>query len=119
MTYVHAAYSIRTGIPTPNYLYRYLIFIANGYGRSEAVVIFYLQKKEDAKRNYGTIMLCESVFCGINPNTFLGFDEQIIEKTFDEIYAKNGHVNPEDVSFVEMDAMGVKVIKYNLPITRP
>lgn len=87
----------------------FIIFAANGYGRSEATVLMFLQRAQDAKRNYGTVMLSKSLLYGINPHTPLDFDEKLVEETFKDIYENHKEVKPEDIKYFEMDASGVKV----------
>jgi len=85
-------------------------FTANGYGRSEGAVVIFLQRKQDAKRSYGTVRLLDSFYCGVNPCTFIGFNEDSIETCLKEIYDNNHqNVQPSDICFLEMDACGVKV----------
>lgn len=69
----------------------------------------FLQRAKDAKRNYGTVMLSKSILYGINPNTPLDFDEELVEKTFKDIYDEHKEVKPEKIQFFEMDASAVKV----------
>lgn len=87
-------------------------FLANGYGRSEGVVLMYLQRADDAKRNYGTVLFSESLYYGINSNHYDSYDEEYLRKIYKDIYATHKSVNPSDVSFFEMDACGVKVSDY-------
>lgn len=69
----------------------------------------FLQRAQDAKRSYGTLKFSDCFYFGMNPRTFLGYNEDMIETSLREIYSKHGNVNPSDVSFLEMDACGVKV----------
>ncbi|XP_065212309.1 fatty acid synthase-like [Planococcus citri] len=81
---------------------------AEGYGRSEAAVCLYLQRAQDAKRNYGTVLFSESTFFGgYNSYTFVGYGEEVIENTLQKMYSLHPNVKPSDVSYVEMDACGI------------
>lgn len=82
---------------------------AQGFGRSDCVVILYLQRASDAKRSYGSLLFSETIYRGLSLKSFLGFDETFIEETLRAIYSKHRNVDPNDISFVEMDANGVKV----------
>ncbi|CAH0546412.1 unnamed protein product [Brassicogethes aeneus] len=80
----------------------------NGYVRSEAAVVVYLQKASAARRVYATVL-------GAKTNTD-GNKEQGItfpaggmqNKLIREVYAESG-VNPHDVSYVEAHGTGTKV----------
>lgn len=69
----------------------------------------YLQRAEDAKRNYGTLLLCDTIYRGLNPKSVLAYDDEYLEESLREIYASHQDVKPESISFLEMDACGVKV----------
>lgn len=80
----------------------------NGYVRSEAAVVVYLQKASDAKRVYATIV-------GAKTNTD-GYKSQGItfpigamqNRLIREVYDECG-VNPHDVAYVEAHGTGTKV----------
>src|SRR5699024_5830847 len=80
----------------------------NGYVRSEAAVVVYLQKASAANRIYATVL-------GAKVNTD-GYKEQGItfpagsmqNKLIRETYAESG-VDPLDVSYVEAHGTGTKV----------
>ncbi|CAH0549737.1 unnamed protein product [Brassicogethes aeneus] len=81
---------------------------ANGFVRSEAAVVVYLQKSSAARRVYATVL-------GAKVNTD-GYKEQGItfpaggmqNKLLREVYAESG-VNPHDVIYVETHGTGTKV----------
>ncbi|KAK7602868.1 hypothetical protein V9T40_006842 [Parthenolecanium corni] len=99
---------VQLGYLSPDALCRSFDAGASGYGRSEATILMFLQRAKDAKRNYGTVMLSKSILYGINPNTPLDFDEELVEKTFKDIYDEHKEVKPEKIQFFEMDASAVK-----------
>ncbi|XP_014215720.1 fatty acid synthase [Copidosoma floridanum] len=80
----------------------------NGYVRSEAAVVLYLQKSRDARRVYATV-----VNSRVNTD---GFKEQGItfpngamqNRLMREVYAEV-NVNPADVAYVEAHGTGTKV----------
>lgn len=73
------------------------------------MVILYLQRASDAKRSYGSVLFSETVYRGLSLKSFLGFDETFIEEALRSMYSKHEHVDPREVSYIEMDANGVKV----------
>jgi len=83
--------------------------VAEGFGRSDCVAILYLQRASDAKRSYGSLLFSETIYRGLSLKSFLGFDEIFIEETLRTMYSKHEKLDPRDISFVEMDANGVKV----------
>lgn len=72
----------------------------------------YLQRAQDAKRNYGTILFSECIYFGSNPYTFVGYGEDVIENTLQKMYSLHENVKLSDISFVEMDAPGIPVSRY-------
>lgn len=85
------------------------VSIAQGYGRSEGAVCFYLQRAQDVKRNYGTLLMAECYYFGSNPYTYLGYDETDIENTLRRMYDEHKDINLDDVCYMEMDACGITV----------
>ena len=85
--------------------------IASGYGRSEGVVFFYLQRAEDAKRNYGEIKFCDSQYFGSTIPNFIRFDETHLKTSMRHLFELN-HFHPDtsNIGFVEMNAYGQEVI---------
>lgn len=76
-------------------------------------MVFFLQRAEDAKRNYGTIRLSDSNYDGNpenNPSSILNFKEQVLKTFLQTIYAKNNFTNEvSSLSFIELSAAGIKV----------
>ncbi|XP_065222314.1 fatty acid synthase-like [Planococcus citri] len=97
----------KMGYLSPDSICRAFSQDANGYVRSEAAVCFYLQRAQDAKRNYAKVLFSECIYFGSNPNTFLGYGEDVIENTLQEMYSRYPDIKPSDVSYVEMDACGI------------
>lgn len=85
---------------------------ANGYARSESVVCFYLQRAEDAKRNYGEIKFCDSIYMGSEARSLMGYDENYLKTAWHNLFrANNSILDSSDITFVEMTAFGLKVIR--------
>lgn len=87
-------------------------FAAEGFGRSDCVVILYLQRASDAKRSYGSLLFSETIYRGLSLKSFLGYDETFIEETLRYMYSKYKDIDPNDISYLEMDANGVKVMTF-------
>nr|XP_018896769.1 PREDICTED: fatty acid synthase-like [Bemisia tabaci] len=82
---------------------------AHGYALSESCVAFFLQRAEDARRNWATIVGAgNKFFGGKEPGTnFLSFDHKPAKKMLREMYIK-WRVDPAEVEYVEADGSGVK-----------
>ncbi|KAL0271260.1 UNVERIFIED_CONTAM: hypothetical protein PYX00_008407 [Menopon gallinae] len=80
----------------------------NGYVRSEAVVVLFLQKSSEARRTYATVVHSKSNTDGFKVQgiTFPSGDMQ--NKLIREVYAEAG-VDPRDVAYVEAHGTGTKV----------
>lgn len=89
----------------------YVYCSANGYGRSEGTIVFYLQRAEDAKRNYGSVKLCDTYYYGLNPSTVLGCDEYYFKSSLEKIHQRYSDSEKyiSDVAYVEMNAYGCQV----------
>ncbi len=87
-----------------------VIFVAEGYARSESTIVFYIQRKEDAKRIYGTLEFCDTFFLGLNPHTMLAYEDDFLKISLNNIYANNNR-QPDtwELSYIEMNANAVKV----------
>lgn len=91
----------------------YLLFYAtsivgNGYVRSEAAVVVYLQKSSQAKRVYATIMNAKTNTDGNKPQGITFPSGEMQKKLIREVYNEAG-VNPADVAYVEAHGTGTKV----------
>lgn len=89
---------------------KFFKFLADGYARSDAVVCFYLQRAQEAKRSYGELKFCDVHYHGSNLSTLVGCDEKYLQISLKEIYRRNKFLeNLSDVTYVEMNAYGFKV----------
>lgn len=80
----------------------------NGYVRSEAIAVVYLQKAKDARRVYATVIHSKTNTDGhkVQGITYPSGDMQ--NKLLREIYTEAG-VNPADISYIEAHGTGTKV----------
>lgn len=80
----------------------------NGYVRSEAAVVLYLQKSSDSKRVYATVVNSKTNTDGnkVQGITFPSGGMQ--NKLMREVYTEAG-INPADVVYVEAHGTGTKV----------
>lgn len=89
------------------------MFAGNGYVRSEAVVVIYLQKACDAKRIYASIVNAKTNTDGAKEQgiTFPSgaIQKKLILETYSEV-----NVNPADVVYVEAHGTGTKVSELRL-----
>ena len=78
---------------------------ADGYARSEAVVVVIIQKRKDAKRIYGTVLNSKSNCDGykVEGITFPGTQAQVqlVRDTYKEI-----NLDPIDIKYIEAHATG-------------
>lgn len=82
---------------------------ASGYGRSESVVMLYLQRATDAKRIYATVSHTDASFCGSKALTFLKPSEEAFVDFFQKFYA-DCKVPIRDIVYLEADGSADKVI---------
>ncbi|XP_049809979.1 fatty acid synthase isoform X1 [Schistocerca nitens] len=80
----------------------------NGYVRSEAAVVIYLQKSSQAKRVYATIVNAKTNTDGYKTQGITFPSGEMQKKLVKEVYAEVG-LNPSDVSYVEAHGTGTKV----------
>lgn len=82
--------------------------LADGYNRSEACVVLFLQKASEAKRSYGTLMGVKSVQFGDHR----GHVTEHVGKHFKSLLLdcyKEANVDPATIDFVEANGSGIKV----------
>lgn len=85
-----------------------MTFLANGYGRSDAIIAYYLQKSKDAKRSYATIVGVNTSFNGDRKGNFIELsDEKMVE--FIRKFYEKCQVDPRNVDYVECYGCGIKV----------
>lgn len=87
------------------------LFAANGYGRSDGVVMCYIQKVSEAKRCYGTIVSVDTQFNGNTENEFLKIDNKRMKEFLEEFYS-NSPIKPEQIDYLETYGCGIKVRTY-------
>lgn len=86
------------------------IFAGNGYVRSEAAVVIFLQKSSASKRVYATVVNAKTNTDGnkVQGITFPSGEMQM--KLIKEVYSE-ANVDPRDVAYVEAHGTGTKVSK--------
>nr|XP_018905067.1 PREDICTED: fatty acid synthase [Bemisia tabaci]XP_018905075.1 PREDICTED: fatty acid synthase [Bemisia tabaci] len=80
----------------------------NGYVRSEAAVVIYLQRASQAKRIYATVVNAKTNTDGSKEQGITFPSGQMQKKLIKETYAEVG-INPADVAYVEAHGTGTKV----------
>ncbi|KAJ4448692.1 hypothetical protein ANN_00082, partial [Periplaneta americana] len=81
---------------------------ANGYVRSEAVVVVYLQKARDAKRVYARVVHTKTNCDGYKERG-ITFPSKVSHRTLQEELYKECGINPTTVIFMEAHATATKV----------
>ncbi|KAI5698921.1 hypothetical protein M8J76_008538 [Diaphorina citri] len=81
--------------------------LANGYARSEGIVVLLLQRSETALRSYGEVLHAESRFYGSLERPFVGFNQANLVEFFTNFYQK-ARVDPGQVDFLEADGSAIK-----------
>lgn len=84
------------------------IYIANGYGRSEGVVVLLLQKSTEALRSYGTILHVDARVCMDKAVNLIRPSEDSFREFFESFY-ENCEVSPAEISYLEADGSACKV----------
>ncbi|XP_003423914.1 fatty acid synthase [Nasonia vitripennis] len=80
----------------------------NGYVRSEAAVVIYLQKSRDARRVYATVVNSKVNTDGYKDQGITFPNGNMQNKLMREVYNEAG-INPADVTYVEAHGTGTKV----------
>lgn len=80
----------------------------NGYVRSEAAVVIYLQKSRDARRVYATVVNSKVNTDGYKDQGITFPNGNMQNKLMREVYNEAG-INPADVAYVEAHGTGTKV----------
>ncbi|KAK3908916.1 Fatty acid synthase [Frankliniella fusca] len=81
---------------------------ANGYCRSEAIVVVYLQKSKDAKRVYANLVHAKTNCDGYKEQGITYPSGQMQQRLLEEFYQECG-VDPRSLGFVEAHGTGTKV----------
>jgi len=89
-----------------------ILFTANGYGRSEGVVVLLLQRSTDALRSYGTILHCDARLSMEKAINFIRPSEDSFREFFKSFY-EDCKVSPENISYLESDGSACKVMHYS------
>lgn len=80
---------------------------ADGYVRSEGVVMLYLQRAVDAKRSYGTIIHADATYQGCDQENFLKPASRCVTEFLRKFY-RDCKIPTKDVAYVEADGSGQK-----------
>ncbi|CAI6347084.1 unnamed protein product [Macrosiphum euphorbiae] len=80
---------------------------ADGYNRSEACIVLYLQKASEAKRSYGTLLNVKSMQYGNHDRTLTEHDGNYFKSLLLDSY-KEADIDPATVDFIEAYGSGIK-----------
>uniref|UniRef100_A0A2H8TDM0 Fatty acid synthase n=1 Tax=Melanaphis sacchari TaxID=742174 RepID=A0A2H8TDM0_9HEMI len=80
---------------------------ADGYNRSEACIVFYLQRASEAKRSYGTLLNVKSMHFGNHSGHLLNHDGKHFKSLLLDSY-KEANIDPATVDFIEAHGSGIK-----------
>lgn len=83
---------------------------ADGYNRSEACVVLFLQRASEAKRSYGTLVNVKSVQFGDHLRHIIDHNAKDLKTLLLDTY-KEANIDPASVEFIEAYGSGIKVIK--------
>lgn len=83
------------------------LITAQGFARSESVVSFFIQRADDAKRNYCTLIKAQARCLGNRNCSFIEFDP-LIQQFLKDFYLNCG-VKPKDINYCEAHGLSVKV----------
>jgi fatty acid synthase len=81
---------------------------ANGYARSEAVCVMFLQKARDAKRVYAKLVHAKTNCDGFKEEG-ISFPSRLMQTQLMEQFYEECRINPKSVDFIEAHATGTKV----------
>lgn len=94
------------------YFYNNILCTANGYGRSEGVVVLLLQRSTEALRSYGSIIHADARICMEKAINFIRPSEDSFRDFFQSFY-ENCKISPSDISYLEADGSACKVFINN------
>ena len=81
---------------------------ADGYARSEAVCVIFLQKARDAKRVYAKVVHAKTNCDGYKEEG-ISFPSRLLQTQLLEQFYEECCINPASVDFIEAHATGTKV----------
>ncbi|XP_043469513.1 fatty acid synthase-like [Leptopilina heterotoma] len=83
---------------------------ANGYTRSEGLVVLFLQKARNAKRIYAEVKSVSNIFGNVNDNYSFFFPSHDFQSKNMKMTLKESGIKGKDISYVEADGSGIKDI---------
>lgn len=86
-----------------------MFFSANGYCRSEAACVLYLQRRADAKRIYATIVHAKTNCDGYKEEGITYPSGQAQEQLLIDFY-KECDIDPSSLAWIEAHGTGTKVV---------
>ncbi|XP_050542024.1 fatty acid synthase-like isoform X2 [Daktulosphaira vitifoliae] len=81
---------------------------ADGYNRSEACIVMFLQKGSIAKRSYGTLLSTNLKNFGDHAGVLTSHSKEFLKSTIVEAY-QEAKLNPYDVGYIEAYGSGIKI----------
>ncbi|XP_067007847.2 fatty acid synthase [Anabrus simplex] len=91
----------KLGLLSPDGVTRSFDASANGYGRSEATVMLFLQRKQDAKRVYAEVLHTDTLCYG-DRRQFITLTPDIMTKHLENFY-NSCDIDPAQVEYLEAD----------------
>lgn len=82
--------------------------LADGYNRSDASIVMFLQRASEAKRNYATLVGVKSQQFGDNHNYIMSHKKNHFKSLLLDCY-QEANVDPATVNFVEAYGSGIQV----------
>lgn len=98
----------RLGMLSPQGMCKAFDSTGNGYVRSEAVVVIFLQKASAARRIYASVLGAKTNTDGNKEQGITFPSGEMQNKLIREVYAEN-NVDPNDIVYVEAHGTGTKV----------
>ncbi|RZF35979.1 hypothetical protein LSTR_LSTR005392 [Laodelphax striatellus] len=83
---------------------------ADGYARAEACVDLFLQRKQDARRSYGTLVGVSAGNIGNRPGTYLQSPTSDAFRSFLTESYRKANVDPSLIAYLEADGCGLPAI---------
>ncbi|RZB84952.1 fatty acid synthase, partial [Asbolus verrucosus] len=80
---------------------------AQGYARSDGIVVLYIQRASEARRCYATIVNCATQFDGNREGTLIDIDANNMAEFINDFY-EECKVDPNEVEFVEAYGCALK-----------